>query len=778
MEGIEIRAGKQEEKRENRGFGAELAFFLAGVFGLLLFLHSLDGVHVNSLIIYPFSGFLGGALWYTWNRKKKLFYLLLSAILPVGAWYLFLFRDTLRLQFDSFLSGMAAKTGGETADITQLAILFAALLTVFLFLMECVMEKHGTCILLTSLPLLFLPMLAVREEGGAGMSGVRAARLTCYPLLLLFQIAFQVIRHTGKGRGNRSFAGVGRMRLSLKGCAAAAGLFCAVVLAAAVPVLLQEQAIYEMVYRVEGYLTRTFRNMTGMAQETAADGRVSRGNNYRTGTVQLILQTDRKPTETLYLRGFDGGEYAGGNWMRSSDEALFERMAERLDWGEWSYMIGGMYYSMYYMMNENVYPEDEPLPRPLLITHTSGNYFNAYVPYYSQRGAALSFLDGTEAGYAFRYYEQQDMRIGEGRIPESAERLMEWYRELENAYLKEAQMEYTRVPAELLPRLTALVEENPLENLDEITAFILYTLQSNTSYTLTPGRAPLNEDVVEYFLFEGKRGYCVHYASAATLMYRLYGIPARYASGYAIQPSAFVRASDGSWEAEVTDEQAHAWVEIFLEDYGWTPVEVTPAAGGTEAVSYPGFRTEKLSGLLAEHGWDMSRPSFSENDSEETAEEENGAGTVGEPLSERILGFLQSRRAVWQILVACMVYTLLLIPLFLDYRRLRIRKRMETAGCRRVFDRLIQMLHFCGCLTEDDGTREDFPEKLAAACSLSTENAERLREIVERAAYGAGRPEEEEEEFVRKMYLHAAGTLYQKLRWEKKLVFRYLKAFD
>ncbi len=66
-------------------------------------------------------------------------------------------------------------------------------------------------------------------------------------------------------------------------------------------------------------------------------------------------------------------------------------------------------------------------------------------------------------------------------------------------------------------------------------------LQSHASYTLTPGRAPVNQDIVEYFLFENHEGYCVHFASAATLMYRLYGIPARYASGYAVEPSAFTQ---------------------------------------------------------------------------------------------------------------------------------------------------------------------------------------------------------------------------------------------
>ena len=119
-----------------------------------------------------------------------------------------------------------------------------------------------------------------------------------------------------------------------------------------------------------------------------------------------------------------------------------------------------------------------------------------------------------------------------------------------------------------------------MEDLEHITTFILYTLQSNASYTRTPGMFPFNEDPVEYFLFQGKEGYCQHFASAAVLMYRLYGVPARYATGYAVSPSAFQEQADGTYRAVVTDESAHAWPEIFIRDYGWTPVEVTPIMAG------------------------------------------------------------------------------------------------------------------------------------------------------------------------------------------------------
>ena len=75
-----------------------------------------------------------------------------------------------------------------------------------------------------------------------------------------------------------------------------------------------------------------------------------------------------------------------------------------------------------------------------------------------------------------------------------------------------------------------------MQGQDSITAYIMETLHSRTSYTLNPGITPFGEEIPEYFLFESKKGYCQHYAATAALMYRLYGIPSRYVSGYMAAP--------------------------------------------------------------------------------------------------------------------------------------------------------------------------------------------------------------------------------------------------
>ena len=90
---------------------------------------------------------------------------------------------------------------------------------------------------------------------------------------------------------------------------------------------------------------------------------------------------------------------------------------------------------------------------------------------------------------------------------------------------------------------------------------------------------------MEYFLKENKKGYCVYYATAATLLFRSIGIPARYVEGMYVPKEELAKCAKGE-EIAVPDRNAHAWVEIYDERYGFVPVEVTP--GFNEDVAGPG----------------------------------------------------------------------------------------------------------------------------------------------------------------------------------------------
>jgi transglutaminase-like putative cysteine protease len=74
------------------------------------------------------------------------------------------------------------------------------------------------------------------------------------------------------------------------------------------------------------------------------------------------------------------------------------------------------------------------------------------------------------------------------------------------------------------------------------------------------------------FVLRTKRGYCQHFAGSMTLMLRLLGIPSRVAVGFT---SGSLK--DGVWT--VTDHDAHAWVEVWFDGWGWLPFDPTPGRG-------------------------------------------------------------------------------------------------------------------------------------------------------------------------------------------------------
>ena len=76
------------------------------------------------------------------------------------------------------------------------------------------------------------------------------------------------------------------------------------------------------------------------------------------------------------------------------------------------------------------------------------------------------------------------------------------------------------------------------------------------------------------FVTKTKRGYCQHFAGAMALMLRYLGIPSRVAAGF----------TSGSYDDErkqwtVYDRDAHTWVEVWFNGYGWLPFDPTPSRG-------------------------------------------------------------------------------------------------------------------------------------------------------------------------------------------------------
>ncbi len=137
--------------------------------------------------------------------------------------------------------------------------------------------------------------------------------------------------------------------------------------------------------------------------------------------------------------------------------------------------------------------------------------------------------------------------------------------------LRDIYSKYVSLPSTVPARVRELAENitaNQNNNYDRAKAIETY-LATNYPYTLKPGNPPLKKDFVDYFLFEGKKGYCTYYATAMTVLLRCIGIPARYVEGYILPPD------NRNGVFKVTNQQAHAWVEVYFEGFGWIPFEPT-----------------------------------------------------------------------------------------------------------------------------------------------------------------------------------------------------------
>ena len=98
-------------------------------------------------------------------------------------------------------------------------------------------------------------------------------------------------------------------------------------------------------------------------------------------------------------------------------------------------------------------------------------------------------------------------------------------------------------------------------------------LRGACEYTLDPPTIPADRESVDHFLFESKRGYCVHFAEALTVLARLCGLPARIGAGYL--PGNY-NVLTGSFE--VFEYHAHAWSQVFVEPHGWLTFDGVPPA--------------------------------------------------------------------------------------------------------------------------------------------------------------------------------------------------------
>lgn len=278
------------------------------------------------------------------------------------------------------------------------------------------------------------------------------------------------------------------------------------------------------------------------------------------------------------------------------------------------------------------------------------------------------------------------------------------------------------------------------------------------SYTLNPGVIPLGEEIPEYFLFESHRGYCQHFATTAALMFRLYGVPSRYVTGYMAQPDDFEQQSDGSWRAVLEDGDAHAWTEVYADGQGWKVVDATPSAGDESQTSQAS--TEESS-------------TQAENTAQEDVQEKIDTAQESEHAGIDWLGII--RRVLWVLMILLAVGAAVFLIYF---RRKRKLGEIRKLPADELFVRMMELIGMGGYLRGKNGMEEDFAQCLSKEIECITpEEARRLMNLVYRESFGKGHISEKEQEEAYHIYEKAGNFVYPNLKRWRKWYVRYWKCY-
>ncbi|MBT2694041.1 transglutaminaseTgpA domain-containing protein [Bacillus sp. ISL-55] len=146
--------------------------------------------------------------------------------------------------------------------------------------------------------------------------------------------------------------------------------------------------------------------------------------------------------------------------------------------------------------------------------------------------------------------------------------------EAESSFLSK----YTQVPEELPERVVELAEEITKDKvtwLEKAQAIEKYFRSNEFVYDQTLVAVPEEgQDYVDQFLFETQRGYCDNFSTSMVVMMRSVGIPARWVKGYT-EGEYIDTLGNGRRLYEVTNNNAHSWVEGYFPGVGWVPFEPT-----------------------------------------------------------------------------------------------------------------------------------------------------------------------------------------------------------
>lgn len=291
---------------------------------------------------------------------------------------------------------------------------------------------------------------------------------------------------------------------------------------------------------------------------------------------------------------------------------------------------------------------------------------------------------------------------------------LEFLRQVEQGQ-KAVEEQYTVLGDEVSEEVVNLahsITENCVSDYEKCKALESYLYQYNYNKKI---EVPDDVNVLDWFLFQGKEGYCAHYATALAVMLRCEGIPSRLAEGFLVDYKDCI----DFYNYSVSSQTAHVWVEAYIEGFGWIRLEPTaPNASNAYAVWY-------------------AQPSAGE-DNEAQEEEEAEEEVIIEPLETHPQ---EEKENIWIIMGVMLggmaVIVMMILGILLVYKRVRIRKSNDPDV---ILTHLLTVLGKRYSPKEDGETVREYFTRLLENEHISEEsqgNLVKILELMEGYWYGA-----------------------------------------
>lgn len=498
---------------------------------------------------------------------------------------------------------------------------------------------------------------------------------------------------------------------------------------------------------------------------------------------QLKVTVGEKPQTDLYLYGYIGADYNRKQWERMESsardqlgrrEALEERKGDVYRWLKKKKDEKKL--SVEYEDTEKAY---EYLPYGSKIRNEQEVWGDTYVKGTGKTTYTTSFCELSEADW-------------QERTGKKCEEILRKTSEYDLFVSKQ----YLKIDAEQKKKLQQIPLEG--ETLFEISAAMEQWLGAHTSYSLSPGKVPWGKEYVEYFLFENKKGYCVHYATAATLLFRSHDIPARFVSGYLIGKEQWKTSDDGTYQVTVTGADAHAWTEIYTGDGIWIPVELTPTYGRDDTSKAHGTDLANVSPEVS--GEDSQRVSSDSQMAESNIPKEHETGTK-EANDKNVENQQQGteKNAATNVDVEkedngtksnllikrikqLLLFILMSIISFGAWRFYKVQQRQgifaknRNEKAQKIFFSLYEVLRFAG-MAENDCLGDEFGQEAKKVCDKMEVQIKVAQQTALKAWYSGGTISDKEERELCRTYRNVCRLISEKLTFREKILFYFTKCF-